>query len=424
MAHWLAREAFLSSVALTLVVACSASEEGPLETGSGGSGKGGASTAVSGGSTSTQAGKGGSSNGGLTASNGGAQSSGGALNGGAGISGGTTNGGSSNGGATNGGSSNGGTLSGGASNGGASNGGSSNGGAFSGGAANGGASSGGSLSGGASSGGTGAGGANRGGASNGGTASGGTGAGGANRGGASNGGAANGGSGTGGASKGGASSGGANSSGGTSGLGTWTTGYTATMYGDHNSGDCAGYPNFSDTTPIKTYTCQSKVTIANFQSGTANNASYYAATGDASSLWSGAQCNCQGGGTENCAQNASPSCPAESASGGNCGICVAVKCDPSGTYSYGGTTHDADCNASTYVVVQVIDACPHNHYTNVNSAQKWCTTSSTQTANHIDLSCSGLADISTKGMNIGQDGWLNVAVQKVDCSVGLGKHSL
>jgi hypothetical protein len=223
----------------------------------------------------------------------------------------------------------------------------------------------------------------------------------------------------GGAGKGGAAA----TGGGTSapGLGAWTTGYVATMFGDSSSGDCAGYASFNDATPIKTFTCQGAVTIANFSAGAANNASYYGATGDLSSLWVGAQCMCQGGGTGNCAANAAPSCPAEKLAAGNCGKCVAVKCDPNGTFADGGSTHTRDCSTTTFVVVQITDACPHNHATNVASSVGWCTS---RQANHIDLSCSGLGDISTKGTAVGQDGWLNVDVQMVDCSIGLGKHSL
>ena len=214
---------------------------------------------------------------------------------------------------------------------------------------------------------------------------------------------------------------GGSGSAGTPGLGPWTTGYAATMYGNSASGDCAGYPNFSDATPIATATCRGVVTVAGYSAGVANNASYYGATGDLSTLWVGAQCVCQGGGTENCPANAAPSCPAERAAGGNCGICVAVKCDPTGTITIGGTTHTADCNRTQYAVVQIIDACPHNHATNVASSEGWCTS---RQANHIDLSCSALGGISTRGMNIGQLGWLNVDVQRVDCSIGLGLHPL
>jgi hypothetical protein len=177
-----------------------------------------------------------------------------------------------------------------------------------------------------------------------------------------------------------------------------------------------------DTTSINSQTCttgQNKVTIASYSAGVNNNASYYGALGDLSTLWVGAECSCNGNDT--CPSNQAPSCTAESSVGGDCGICVAVKCDPSGTFSLGGTTHDSDCSKTEYAVVQIIDACPHDHPTNVASSEGWCTS---RQANHIDLSCSALGGISTKGMNIDQDGWLNVDVQKVDCSVGLGLHSL
>ena len=151
-----------------------------------------------------------------------------------------------------------------------------------------------------------------------------------------------------------------------------------------------------------------------------NNASYYGALGDLSSLWGSApECQCQGGGTGNC--TSAPSCPGESQTGGACGICVAVKCDPSGTFSLSGSTHDGDCSSTEYAVVQIIDACPHNHPTNVASSEGWCTS---RQAQHIDLSCSALGGISTLGNKIGQDGWLNVDVQQVNCSIGLGLHSL
>jgi hypothetical protein len=218
---------------------------------------------------------------------------------------------------------------------------------------------------------------------------------------------------TGGRGGGGASNGGA----GPAGLGTWTLGYAATMYGNDNSGDCAGYPNFSDQTEIRSQTCM-RVTIASYASGTANNASYYGATGDLSTLWVGDTCKCNGSDT---CTNQSPSCPAENMGNGNCGICVAVKCDPMGSFMDGGTTHDMDCSKTQYVVVQIIDACPHNHPTNVASSTGWCTT---RQKDHIDLSCSALGAISSKAMNIGQDGWLNVNVQQVDCSLGLGVHAL
>ena len=231
-----------------------------------------------------------------------------------------------------------------------------------------------------------------------------------------------GGSGSGGTTGTGGATGGGTGTGGTSGLGAWTTGYAATMYGNDSSGDCDGYPNFGDTTSINSQTCttgQNKVTIASYSSGVNNNASYYGALGDLSTLWVGAECSCSG--NDNCGSNQFPSCPAESSTGGDCGICVAVKCDPNGTFSLSGSTHDQNCSTTEYAVVQIIDACPHDHPTNVASSEGWCTS---RQANHIDLSCSALGGISTLGMKIGQDGWLNVDVQKVDCSVGLGLHAL
>jgi hypothetical protein len=194
------------------------------------------------------------------------------------------------------------------------------------------------------------------------------------------------------------------------------------MYGNHSSGDCANYSSFGDTTSINSDTCtmpKAVVTIASYSAGTANNASFYGALGDLSSLWVGAECSCNG--SDSCGQNQAPSCPAEDATGGDCGICVAVKCDPNGTFALSGQTHDSSCGTTEYAVVQIIDACPHDHPTNVSSSEGWCTS---RQPNHIDLSCSALGGISTLGTDIGQDGWLNVDVQEVSCSIGLGLHSL
>jgi hypothetical protein len=72
--------------------------------------------------------------------------------------------------------------------------------------------------------------------------------------------------------------------------------------------DASGYANFSDTANIAGSACASNgtVTIASHSSGVANDASYYAAPGDLSSIWQGGEC------------------PMEQ----DCGKCVAVKCDP------------------------------------------------------------------------------------------------
>jgi len=233
----------------------------------------------------------------------------------------------------------------------------------------------------------------------------------------------------GGAGKAGGGAGSGGTGGTTPGLGDWTTGYVATMYGDINSGDCTAYSsNFTDHTPISTYTCvlgsgPRKVTLASYSSATASNASYYAALGDLSSLWSAngaaSACTCNGSTTATCG---GPSCAAEISSTGSCGLCVAVKCDPNSTFKdSSGYSHNSNCNSTSYVVVQNIDACPHNHTTNVGSSSGWCTDKQSQ---HIDLSCSGLGDISNLGTKVGQAGWLPVDVQVVDCSIGLGKHSL
>jgi hypothetical protein len=63
-------------------------------------------------------------------------------------------------------------------------------------------------------------------------------------------------------------------------------------------------------------------------------------------------------------------------------------------------------------VVQLIDACPHNHPNN----PYWCTDAR---RNHIDISCSAFREI-TDGRDIGKIGSINVYARPVDCSVGLG----
>ena len=99
-----------------------------------------------------------------------------------------------------------------------------------------------------------------------------------------------------------------------------------------------------------------------------------------------------------------------------------MKSDPTSTFEDSqGFSHSSSRNSSDFVVAQNIDACPHNHTTNVGSSSGWCTEKQAQ---HIDLSCSGLGDISNLGTKVGQQGWLPVSVQVVDCGLGLGKHSL
>jgi hypothetical protein len=187
------------------------------------------------------------------------------------------------------------------------------------------------------------------------------------------------------------------------------------MFGNHTMGDCAGLANFSDTTNISGATCTHQgVTIATFMSGVANDASFYGAPGDESSIWMGPTCTCQQGQTENAAGMCptAPSCNMEQ----DCGRCFQIKCDPNGTgtYSNGDTRMGAQyCNPNQSVVIEVIDACPHNHPSNT----WWCTN---QRKNHIDLSCSAMEGIIGTSQMAGSLGWVNVQVRPVDCSVGLG----
>lgn len=214
----------------------------------------------------------------------------------------------------------------------------------------------------------------------------------------------------------GGTSGGAGMSGGGAGGGNdgWLAGYTATMFGDVNSGDCSGVSNYSDMTNIAGATCTRQgVTIAPYNAGTANNASYYGAPGDLSGIWEGPECRCQNGDAEDgsglCSR--APSCPMEQV----CGQCFEIRCDPNGTgmYSDGATREGQNyCNANQTAVIQIIDACPHNHPSNT----WWCS----REQNHIDISCSAMEAIAGNPDNVGLWGWLNVEVRPVDCSVGLG----
>jgi hypothetical protein len=194
------------------------------------------------------------------------------------------------------------------------------------------------------------------------------------------------------------------------------------MFGNDGSGDCAGVANFSDMTNIANANCvgDRMVTLASFSAGVTNNASYYGAPGDLSSIWTGGQCTCQPGQTANAAGvcPTAPQCPMEQ----DCAKCFEVKCDPngSGQFSNGDRRDVAStgvnyCNTSATVVIQVIDACPHNHPSNT----WWCTS---KDPNHIDLSCSALEAIAAQPSMIGNIGWLDVQVRPVDCSVGLGPH--
>ncbi|HTV17954.1 MAG TPA: hypothetical protein VMG12_04765 [Polyangiaceae bacterium] len=185
----------------------------------------------------------------------------------------------------------------------------------------------------------------------------------------------------------------------------WNADYTATMFGEI---DCARFgfddPGDSD---LNLAACVSRG-AAKLD---ANNQVYFGATGDLSSLWTGASCSCQGGERGRC--RTPPACPEQ----GNCGTCVEVTCNFEGRHSFqdDGATHNEYCRPGRSVVVQLIDACPHNHPNN----PYWCTEAR---KNHIDISCSAFREI-TDGRDIGKIGSVNVHARPVDCSVGLGPRS-
>jgi hypothetical protein len=91
-----------------------------------------------------------------------------------------------------------------------------------------------------------------------------------------------------------------------------------------------------------------------------------------------------------------------------------VACNATGTFSFmnSGFTHDEFCRAGQSVVVQLIDACPHNHPNNTY----WCTAAR---PDHIDLSCTAFSSL-VQGSPVGDIGSINVYVRSVSCSVGLG----
>lgn len=183
----------------------------------------------------------------------------------------------------------------------------------------------------------------------------------------------------------------------------WLSEYTATMFGEVN---CAplGFDDPGDS-DLNRSTCISsgKVKL------NAQNQLYFGATGDLASLWSGPQCACNGREVSGVCRTP-PACPEQ----GNCGQCVEVTCNFEGRHSFqnDGVTHDEFCRPGHSVVVQLIDACPHNHPNN----PYWCTAARPE---HIDLSCSAFREI-TQGRGIGEIGSVNVRVRPVDCGVGLG----
>jgi hypothetical protein len=186
----------------------------------------------------------------------------------------------------------------------------------------------------------------------------------------------------------------------------WRSDYTATMFGEV---DCARFgfddPGDSDLN-LATCTSGGKVRLDD------QNQVYFGATGDLSSLWSGAPCRCQGSEGEGVCRTP-PACPDQQ----NCGLCVEVTCNFEGRHSFqgDGVTHGELCKAGRSVVVQLIDACPHNHPNNAY----WCTRAR---KDHIDISCSAFREL-TEGRDIGKIGSINVHVRPVDCSVGLGPKS-
>jgi hypothetical protein len=183
----------------------------------------------------------------------------------------------------------------------------------------------------------------------------------------------------------------------------WRSDYTATMFGEI---DCARFgfddPGDSD---LNLSTCVSRGAVRLDP----KNQVYFGATGDLSSLWSGAPCACQGAEKEGACRTP-PACPDQ----GNCGQCVEVTCNFEGRHSFqdDGVTHNELCRAGKSVVVQLIDACPHNHPNN----PYWCTEAR---KDHIDISCSAFREL-TDGRDIGKIGSINVYARPVDCAVGLG----
>ena len=183
----------------------------------------------------------------------------------------------------------------------------------------------------------------------------------------------------------------------------WLSDYTTTMFGEV---DCARFgfddPGDSD---LALAACVNRGAVRL----DAQNQIYFGATGDLSSLWTGAPCECQGNKSGGVCRTP-PACPDQQ----NCGRCVEVTCNFEGRHSFqdDGVTHNELCRPGTSVVVQLIDACPHNHPNNAY----WCTE---RRANHIDVSCSAFRELTT-GRDIGKIGSINVYARPVDCSVGLG----
>lgn len=183
----------------------------------------------------------------------------------------------------------------------------------------------------------------------------------------------------------------------------WHSDYSATMFGEV---DCAafGFDDPGDSDLHEAACVSTKAVSLN-----AENQKYFGATGDLASLWTGPPCKCSEP-TSSGVCRTPPACPEQ----GNCGECVEVTCNFEGQHSFqgDGVTHNELCRPGQSVVVQLIDACPHNHPNNAY----WCTEAR---KNHIDVSCSAFREL-TQGRAIGQIGSINVHARRVDCSVGLG----
>ncbi len=186
----------------------------------------------------------------------------------------------------------------------------------------------------------------------------------------------------------------------------WSSDYTATMFGEV---DCAPF-GFDDpgNSNLNFATCVGRGQV----SLNSDNQKWFGAVGDLSTLWSGSACTCTGGSSGDKCSTA-PACNGQA----NCGTCVEVVCNGTGTYSYEGDgyTHDEFCKPNTSVVVQLIDACPHNHPNN----PYWCTT---QRPNHVNISCSAFNELVQGDRPIGEIGFINAYARPVNCSVGLGVH--
>ena len=183
----------------------------------------------------------------------------------------------------------------------------------------------------------------------------------------------------------------------------WHSDYTATMFGEL---DCKAF-GFDD--PGDSDLDKAACVSTNAVSLNAENQKFFGATGDLASLWTGPPCKCSEGASSGVCRTP-PACPEQ----GNCGECVEVTCNFEGRHSFqdDGVTHNELCRPGQSVVVQLIDACPHNHPNNAY----WCTEAR---KNHIDVSCSAFREL-TQGRAIGQIGSINVHARRVDCSVGLG----